>query len=266
VVLAGPAINFLFAIAIFAVFFMTYGHQITPPIASSVVVGSPAAAAGMQAGDRIVALDGQKVTRFEDVSRAVAINTGTVIETVVERDGVEKSLEISPRIITEVDRFGNSYQRGQLGITSTERVIVHHGPLGALRWAVIETWGAVRMMWDTTVQVVTGRRGLADMGGPVKIAQFSGQSASLGLPALIAFIALISINLGFINLLPIPMLDGGHLFLYALEGVRRRPLNPKVQEWAFMSGFALLMSLMLVLTWYDLQSVGIWERLATAIG
>jgi regulator of sigma E protease len=145
-------------------------------------------------------------------------------------------------------------------------VIVHHGPVNAIRWAGIETMGAVRMIWETMVQVVTGRRAIADLGGPIKIAQFSGQSASLGLPALIAFIALISINLGFINLLPIPMLDGGHLFLYALEGVRRRPLNPRVQEWAFMSGFALLMSLMLVLTWHDLQSVGLWDRLAGTIG
>jgi regulator of sigma E protease len=266
VVLAGPAINFLFAIAIFAVFFMSYGHQITPPVAGSVVAESPAAAAGMQAGDRILSIDGQEVARFEDVSRIIAINPGTMVEAVIERDGQEKTLAIKPRIVTEVDRFGNSYQRGQLGLTSGERVIVHHGPLGAVRWAIIETWGAVRMMWDTTAQVVTGRRAIADLGGPVKIAQFSGQSASLGLPALIAFIALISINLGFINLLPIPMLDGGHLFLYALEGVRRRPLNPKLQEWAFMSGFALLMSLMLVLTWHDLQSVGLWDRLASAVG
>lgn len=266
VVLAGPAINFLFAIAIFAAFFMTYGHQITPPMAGMVVKGSPAEAAGLKAGDRFVALDGQTVSRFEDISRIVAVNTGTPIEAVIERDGASKTVEIRPRVVTDVDRFGNEYQRGQIGLASGERVIVHHGPVDAVRWAGIETWGAVRMMWETTVQVVTGRRAIEDLGGPVKIAQFSGQSASLGLPALIAFIALISINLGFINLLPIPMLDGGHLFLYALEGIRRRPLNPRLQEWAFMSGFALLMSLMLVLTWHDLQSVGVWDRLAAVIG
>jgi regulator of sigma E protease len=266
VVLAGPAINFLFAILIFAVFFLTYGHQITPPVAGEVVAGSPAAAAGMKAGDTILAVDGQQVSRFEDISRIVAINTGTPIEAVIDRDGKRLVVDIEPRIVSEVDRFGNEYRRGQIGIASGERVIVNHGPVDAVRWAVIETWGAVRMMWDTTVQVITGRRAIEDLGGPVKIAQFSGQSASLGPPALIAFIALISINLGFINLLPIPMLDGGHLFLYALEGIRRRPLNPRLQEWAFMSGFALLMSLMLVLTWHDLQSVGVWDRLARAIG
>lgn len=266
VVLAGPAINFAFAIAIFAVFFMTYGHQITPSVAGAVTPGGPAAMAGIEAGDRIVSLDGQTVARFEDVSRIVAVNTGTPINAVIERAGTEKTLTLQPKILSDQDRFGNAYQRGYIGLTSGQRVIVHHGPVNAIRWAGIETMGAVRMIWDTMVQVVTGRRAIADLGGPIKIAQFSGQSASLGLPALIAFIALISINLGFINLLPIPMLDGGHLFLYALEGVRRRPLNPRVQEWAFMSGFALLMSLMLVLTWHDLQSVGLWDRLAGTIG
>lgn len=266
VVLAGPAINFLFAILIFAVFFMVYGHQITPPVAGMVVEGSPAAAAGIRAGDRFVAMDGQQVDRFEDISRLVAINPGTPIKAEIERGSQRLTITVTPRIITEEDRFGNAYQRGQLGLASTERTIVQHGPVDAIRWGVLETWAAVEMMWDTSVQVITGRRAVADLGGPIKIAQFSGQSASLGLPALIAFIALISINLGFINLLPIPMLDGGHLFLYALEGIRRRPLNPRLQEWAFMSGFALLMSLMLVLTWHDLQSVGIWDRLANAIG
>jgi regulator of sigma E protease len=266
VVAAGPAINFLFAIVLFAAFFMTWGHQITPPVVGQVVAGSPAAAAGLQAGDRIVRIDGQQVERFEDLSRIIAINPGTSIDMVVERDGATLDLVATPRIVSEVDRFGNQYQRGQLGLGSGQVVVVRHGPLAATRWAVVETWATTRMMWDTLVQVVTGRRALDDLGGPVKIAQFSGQTASLGLPALIGFIALISINLGFINLLPIPMLDGGHLFLYALEGVRRRPLNPKVQEWAFMSGFALLMSLMLLLTWNDLRSVGVWDRIASVVG
>jgi regulator of sigma E protease len=231
-----------------------------------VVAGTPAAAAGFQKGDTILAIDGQRVDRFEDISRIVAINPGTPIVVDVKRGTEQLSIAAKPKVATDRDRFGNEYQRGQLGVTSGELVVVRHGPVQAVRWAVVETWGVVRMMWETLAQVVTGRRAMEDLGGPIRIAQFSGQSASLGLPALVSFIALISINLGFINLLPIPMLDGGHLFLYALEGVRRRPLNPKVQEWAFMSGFALLMSLMLVLTWHDLQTVGIWDRLQNAIG
>jgi len=266
VVLAGPTINFVFAIAIFAIFFMTYGHQITPPIVSQVIALSPAGEAGIQAGDRIVRIDGQSVARFEDVMRVISINPGTAVDVVVERDERLFEKQVTPRVVAEVDRFGNEYTRGMLGVASDQRAVVHHGPVDAVKWAVIETWGIVRMMADTIVQIVTGRRAVEDLGGPIKIAQFSGQSASMGLPALVSFIALISINLGFINLLPIPMLDGGHLFLYALEGVRRKPLNPKVQEWAFMSGFALLMSLMLFLTWNDLQSVGLFDRLAGLIG
>jgi regulator of sigma E protease len=265
VVAAGPLINFAFAILIFTVFFMTYGHQITPPVVNGVVAGTPAAEAGLKPGDRFIEVGGQGIERFEDVMRIVTINPGTPLEMQVARGDSVKRIDVTPRIVTGTDRFGNEYKIGQLGVESGERIVVQHGPLQALRWAVVETWDTTRMMWDTIVQVVTGRRDIGDLGGPVKIAQFSGQSASLGLPALVSFIALISINLGFINLLPIPMLDGGHLFLYALEGVRRRPLNPKVQEWAFMSGFALLMSLMIFLTWNDLQSVGLWDRLAGII-
>ncbi len=266
VVAAGPAINFLFAILIFMAFFMTYGHQITPPVVGQVVEGSAAERAGLQPGDRFVAVGGQTVERFEDVMRIIAINPGTPVQLTLERDGRILTPTVLPHVALEEDRFGNRYTRARLGVASGEVVVERHGPIAALRWALVETWGTVRMMWDTMVQIVTGRRPVDDLGGPIKIAQFSGQSASLGLPALISFIALISINLGFINLLPIPMLDGGHLFLYALEGVRRRPLNPKVQEWAFMSGFALLMSLMLFLTWNDLSSVGLWDRLAGIIG
>jgi regulator of sigma E protease len=266
VVAAGPAINFLFAILIFMAFFMTYGHQITPPVVGQVVEGSPAAEIGLQPGDRFVAVGGQGVERFEDVMRIIAINPGSPVQLRIERNGQLLTRTVLPEVVLEEDRFGNRYNRARLGVASGSVVVERHGPVAAFRWALVETWGTVRMMSDTLVQIVTGRRPVDDLGGPIKIAQFSGQSASLGLPALVSFIALISINLGFINLLPIPMLDGGHLFLYALEGVRRRPLNRKVQEWAFMSGFALLMSLMLFLTWNDLSSVGLWDRLAGIIG
>jgi regulator of sigma E protease len=266
VVAAGPGINFLFAILLFAGFFMTYGQQVTAPVATQVVAGSPAAAAGIEAGDRIVAIDGREIDRFEELMRAVAINPGEPVGLTVLRDGQELEKVATPKIVRETDRFGNEYTRGMLGLRSAEVEVIRHGPLTATVRAVEETWYTVRMMADTLVQIVTGRRAVDELGGPIKIAQFSGQSMALGLPALISFIALISINLGFINLLPIPMLDGGHLFLYAIEGIRRRPLSPKIQEWAFMSGFALLMSLMLFLTWNDLLSLGLWDRLSGVAG
>lgn len=266
VVAAGPMINFAFAILLFAAFFMTYGQQYTPPVAGEVRAGTPAAMAGIKPGDRFVSLDGQEVDRFEDMMRIISINPGQPVVIVMERGSQTLEKTVTPKIIDEQDRFGNSYTRGMLGISSGAPVTERHGPISALGFAVQETWSTVKMMAATMVQVVTGRRAIDELGGPIKIAQFSGQSASLGLPALIGFIALVSINLGFINLLPIPMLDGGHLFLYALEGIRRRPLNPKVQEWAFMSGFALLMSLMLFLTWNDLASFGLWDRLSGVTG
>lgn len=261
VVAAGPGINFLFAILLFAGFFMTWGHQYTPPVAGRIMENSPAAVAGIHEGDRFVEIDGRGVSRFEDVMRMISINPGQPVNLLLERGGIELEKTVTPRVVEERDRFGNSYRRGMLGIASGPLVVERRGPLAALGAGVRETWATVRMMGDTLVQIVSGRRTVEELGGPIAIAKYSGQSASLGLPALIGFVALVSINLGFINLLPIPMLDGGHLLLYAVEGIRRRPLNPKVQEWAFMSGFALLMSLMLFLTWNDLSSLGLWGRM-----
>lgn len=266
VILAGPLTNFAFAIAIFATFFMTYGHAFTPAVVAGVATGSPAAIAGVRPGDRILSLDGQPVDRFEDVVRVVTINTGTPVTARIERGDETLDLAITPRIVAETDRFGNSYTRGMLGVTSAGRIVERRSPIAAAYFAVEETWLLTLSMADTLVQVVTGRRAVNELGGPLKIAQFTGQQATLGLPNLVQFMALISINLGFINLLPIPMLDGGHLFLYAVEAVRRRPLEARVQEWAFMTGFVALVSLMLFLTWNDLASVGVWKHLSGLLG
>jgi regulator of sigma E protease len=266
VILAGPVTNFLFAIAIFAVFFMTYGHAFTPAVVNQVLPGSPAAVAGLLHGDKIIAIDGQKVERFEDVVRVVTINPGTPITAKVERDGATRTVEITPKVVAETDNFGNHYTRGMLGISSGGRVVERRSPVAAVYFAVQETWLMTRTMADTLVQVITGRRAVGELGGPLKIAQFSGQQAAMGLPNLIQFMALISINLGFINLLPVPVLDGGHLFLYAVEAVRRRPLEAKVQDFAFLSGFVALVSLMLFLTWNDLASIGVWKHLSALFG
>ncbi|MGE3746100.1 MAG: site-2 protease family protein, partial [Sphingomonadaceae bacterium] len=168
--------------------------------------------------------------------------------------------------VQESDRFGNEFRRGQLGIMATDRVIVPLAPTEVVGAALRHTRDIVSMMVETIMQVITGRRSVEELGGPLKIAQFSGQQATLGAAAFVEFMAMISINLGFINLLPIPLLDGGHLFFYLVEAVRRRPLNPIVQEWAFRSGFALLLGLMLFVTLNDLTSFGLWDHLAGLIG
>jgi regulator of sigma E protease len=266
IVAAGPLINFALAIAIFAAFIGIYGHMYSPPVVAGVSPGSAAAEAGIRPGDRFVRLGGRDIDRFEDLIQVTSIHARMPIDAVLLRDGREVRLTVTPRVDVIEDRFGNRYERGLLGVRGGQPVVEQRRGLSIIGYAVEDTIHLTRTMIDTLVQVVTGARSVKELGGPLKIAQFSGQQASMGWPAFVQFIALISINLGFINLLPVPMLDGGHLFLYAIEGVRRRPLAPKVQEWAFMSGFALLVSLMLFLTFNDLASFGVWEHLAGLLG
>lgn len=263
IVAAGPLINFAFAILILAGVYMTLGHPSTPPIVSAVVADGPAAAAGIQAGDRILAIDGSAIDRFEDIANAAMVNAGAPMVVEFDRGGAAKSVTITPRVVETRDRFGGVTRHGRIGIArSGQQVVEQVGPLKALYYGVVDTWGITQSIARTLRQIVLGERSLAELGGPIKTGQMTGQQASLGVLSFIVFMAFFSINLGFINLIPIPMLDGGHLLLYAVEAVRRQPIGAKVQEWAFMSGFAAIMSLMVVLTWNDLGSVGLLARVA----
>ena len=266
IVFAGPATNFLVAIGIFAAFFSFYGEPRTPTEIAQVMPESAAHKAGLHAGDRILSIDGQSVSRFEDIAPIVSIHPGEMVDIALNRNGEEINLPVKLQSILERDRFGNEFRKGQLGILATGRVIVPLAPTEIVGAAIRHTRDIVSMMVETIGQVLTGRRSVQELGGPLKIAQFSGQQATLGAAAFVEFMAMISINLGFINLLPIPLLDGGHLFFYAVEAVRRRPLNPVVQEWAFRSGLALLLGLMLFVTLNDLTSFGLWDHLAGLIG
>ena len=266
IVAAGPAINFLFAVLILAGFNLALGHQSSPPVVARVMPGSAAQQAGLQAGDRILAVDGKAVDRFEDIIAEVVTGTGRPVELLLQRGGATNRVTVRPAMVETRDRFGNVARHPRLGIARPREVIEQVGVVDAVRLAMIDTWSITQTIGRTLRQVVTGERAISEMGGPVKTAQIVGQQASLGLLSAVAFMAFFSINLGFINLLPIPMLDGGHLLLYGIEAVRRQPLAEKVQQWAFMSGFAALMSLMAVLTWYDMSSVGLWNRLASWLG
>ncbi len=266
VILAGPLTNFVFAILIFAGFFIIYGQSVTPPVVARVLAGSAAARGGLLPGDRIRRLDGVAVDTFEDVVAAVTTNPGTPIVAEVTRDGATRRVTLSPRLVDRVDEFGGHARVAQLGVLAGRRVVVRRSPPAALYYATREVGDLIATIGRGLGQVVGGDRSASELGGPIKIAQISGQAAALGMANFIQFVAFVSINLGFINLLPVPMLDGGHLFLYAVEAVRRRPLAPKVQEWAFMSGFAALMSLMVFLTWNDLAGIGVWHRLSGLFG
>jgi regulator of sigma E protease len=184
----------------------------------------------------------------------------------VVRAGETLTLEATPTTQVEQDRFGNEVRIGRLGVYAQGSELVRLSPLEIPGAAVSRTVDMVEMITVTLGQIITGRRSVQELGGPLRIAQISGQQASLGFLAFLFFMAMISINLGFINLLPIPMLDGGHLVFYAAEAVRRKPIKPEAQEWAFRMGLAVLLSFMLMVTVIDLGSFGLWERLSGLIG
>ena len=266
IVAAGPITNFLFAILIFAGFAMTVGVSSTPATVGTVVANSAAAAADLRAGDRIVSIDGRTMATFQDIPMTIAHTLGEPVVLKVERGGEMFDVTLRPRMISEKDRFGNEFRRAVIGIQAGEPVYETKGLFTGLRYAADETWGIVRQTGEVLAQLVAGDRSVRDMGGPLQIAQHSGQMASLGPEALIAFTALISINLGFINLLPLPMLDGGHLLFYAYEAIRRKPASPQVQEWAFRFGFVAIVTLMVVVTFNDLGRFGLWDGIARLIG
>ena len=266
IVFAGPAINFLFAILVFAGLFAAAGVPRTPAVVAAVSPGSAAAESGIRPGDRILSIAGRNVERFEDVSSIVLIRPNEPLRIELDRGGRALSVVATPKAELERDRFGNEFRRGLLGVQRGAPVIepvpVWQLPAAAVR----HTWNTVVMMVETLGQVITGRRSVKELGGPLKIAQFSGQQATLGFVSFLVFMAIVSINLGFINLLPIPLLDGGHLLFYMIEGVRRKPLKPETQEWAFRTGLAALLALMIFVTFNDLASFGLFQRLGGLIG
>ena len=266
IVLAGPVANFLLAIAIFAAFFASFGMPSTPALVGDVQPGSVAASVGLRQGDRIESIAGQEVQSFEDLRRIVSIRPGERVSIIVARGGDRSNLAVTLGEQRITDEFGQSYRIGLLGVLGGQRVLQQLPAARIVPEATRYTFALTRSMVDGLVQIVTGRRSTKDLGGPLKMAQIAGQQASLGPFEFIQLIALFSINLGFINLLPIPMLDGGHLVFYAAEAVSRRPVSERAQDWAFRGGLAILLALLIFTTVNDLASFGLFERLGRLIG
>ena len=266
IVLAGPAANFLLAIAIFAAFFVSFGIPRTPAVVGQVQPGSVAATIALRPGDRIEAVAGQDVDSFEDMRRIVSLRPGERVEIRIERGGQERVMAATLGAQTITDEFGQSYRIGLLGVLGGQRVLERAAIGSVVPEATRYTFALTRSMIDGLMQIITGRRSTKDLGGPLKMAQIAGQQASLGLFEFAQLIALFSINLGFINLLPVPMLDGGHLVFYVAEAVRRKPVSERAQEWAFRGGLALLLALLLFTTANDLASFGLFEPLERLIG
>lgn len=266
IVLAGPAANFLLAIAIFAAFFIAFGEPQTSNIVNAVIPGGPAEAAGIKQGDRILSVANRETQTFEDIYQAVTLRPKERVTIVVERNGQTIPLQAEIGVTLEGDRFGQEFKVGRLEIMGGDRQYVRPTAIELIPAATAYTYKITQWMVDGLWQILSGRRSLKDLGGPLKMAQIAGQQASLGPFEFIQLIALFSINLGFINLLPVPVLDGGHLVFYAAEAVRRRPVSVQAQEWAFRGGLALLLALLIMVTVNDLASFGLFERLGRLIG
>ncbi len=266
IVLAGPLANFLLAILIFAAFFAALGVPRTPNVVGVVQPGSVAERAGISPGDRITRIAGQDVASFEDLRRIVAMRPGEKVVIRLERGGRAGAIETVLGSNVERDQFGQSFRTGLLGVMAGDRVLERVATHQLVPASVGYTIDLTRSMIDGLGQIISGRRSTDDLGGPLKMAQIAGQQATLGPFEFIQLIALFSINLGFINLLPVPMLDGGHLLFYAVEAVRRRPVSVKAQDWAFRGGLALLLALLVFTTVNDLDSFGLWAGLGRLIG
>ncbi|MDX2221419.1 MAG: RIP metalloprotease RseP [Rhodospirillaceae bacterium] len=254
IVFAGPAVNIVFAILVFWAVFFISGRPVTEPVIGTVVADSAAAAAGFAPGDRVLAIDGQPVRRFEDIQRMVAIAHGAPMTFSVERDGTALDLTATPRIVEGEDAFGNAQKHALLGISVSgeSRKMERAGPVEALGWSLQQCYVVMEGTVVAIGQMISGVRGTEDLGGPIRIAKYSGQAARSGVVNFVIFMAILSLNLGMINLLPVPLLDGGHLLFYAIEAVRGRPLSERVQEWGLRFGLALVVALMVFVTWNDI--------------
>ncbi len=261
IVFAGPFANFVFAIIVLAGMFMAVGQPFTPADISEVMPGSAAERAGLEPGDVFVSINGTKIERFEQVVRIVQLAPGQPLEITVLRNGREITLDAVAGIHEQEDRFGNTQTIGRLGVRRSggDRILVRHDPATAVWRASVETVVLSRRILEFVWQMIAGTRTAKDLGGPIRIAQISADVWQLGIESMIMFAVMLSINLGLLNLFPVPMLDGGHLLFYLFEAIRGKPLGERAQEYGFRIGIVMVLGLMVFATWNDLQYLNVVE-------
>ena len=252
IVVAGPLANYVFAIIVLAVLFAFNGQPYTAPVVDKIVEDGVAAKAGIKAGDHVLRVDDQAIDSFEDIKRIVAMNLGAPLRMDIERDGAKQTVILTPEVVETTDRLGGEHRMGRIGIASSVLNYRHLSPMESVEQSALETWNMTTATLKGVYQIIIGVRGSEELGGPLRIAEMSGKVAQDGAAALFWFMAIISINLGLINLFPVPLLDGGHLAFYAIEALRGKPLSERAQEYGARAGGALVLALMLFATWNDL--------------
>ena len=256
VVAAGPIANFILAIVIFAGIFMTVGKQTTTARVDSVQPNSAAAAAGFKPGDLVLRIGTSRIGSFSEMQRIVSVSAGEPLKIEIERGGVPVTLTATPEARELKDNFGNVHRLGVLGISRSMAAddikTVRYGPVEAVVAGAQETWFVVDRTLSYIGGVFSGREAADQLGGPIRIAQVSGQVATAGFTALIHLTAVLSVSIGLLNLFPIPLLDGGHLLFYAVEAARGRPLSERAQEVGFRIGLAIVVMLMIFATFNDI--------------
>jgi len=256
IVVAGPMANFILAIVIFAGVFMIYGKQSMSARVDTVQADSAAAAAGFHIGDVVLAINGKPVEDFAEMQRVVSESAGESLDVKVDRKGSQLVLKATPALKEVKDNFGNVHRIGILGISramdADDMKFQPVSPPRAVWMGVEETWFVVDRTLSYIGGVIVGREAADQLGGPIRIAQISGQVATIGFVALIHLAGVLSVSIGLLNLFPIPLLDGGHLLFYGIEALRGRPLSERAQEVGFRIGLAIVVMLMIFATFNDI--------------
>ena len=254
---AGPLFNFILAIFIFSIIFFFRGESLVQPYVGQVVDESPAYNAGLKTDDEIIYADGNEILYFNDLRNYVLENPSSEIELTIIRDGLEETVFLTPEVISSKDRFGNEYSSARIGVIGSQNPehveLRKYGFISSLFRGITETYNLSTKILNYLGNLIVGRESIDQMGGPIKIIQISGEISNYGIIPLLALIAAISVNLGIINLLPIPVLDGGHLLYYSFEVLRGKPLSQKTQEVGMQIGMSLLIALMIFVTFLDIS-------------
>lgn len=255
IVAAGPIANFILGIIIFTILFRINGINQASTIISEVKNDSPAYHAGLLKGDEILSIDNKRVKNFNDIISIISINVGDPIKLNIRRDSKIIDVKLTPVKMKRKDFAGNDIFIPIIGVTSSKVTNIDLNIFQSFYHSTIKTYDIAGSILKTLSQLIVGDRSIKELGGPVKIAKYSGKTFELGFFMILWFSALISINLGVINLLPIPVLDGGHLLFYAIEAITGKPVPVKYQKIGFQIGFSIIITLMLFTTFNDINQI-----------